>query len=156
DRRVEVVQVDLFLDGVPAEIVGGAVGEAALCAAAGEPHGEAEGVVLAAVLSLGGGGAAEFAAPDDQGVVEEGAVFEVGQECGDGLIGGGAVGGELGAKAVVLVPELATGALGGLGVVELDHANAALDEAAGEEALAAEVLGGGLVYAVELLGGGGF
>ena len=73
DRGVEVVDVDLVLDGLEAELVGGAVDVAALDAAAGQPHGEAVVVVVAAVhlaLVRAGGGQldgrrpAELAAPD--------------------------------------------------------------------------------------------
>ena len=48
DGRVQVVDVDLVLDGVVAELVGRAVDDAALEAAAGHPHREAERVVIAA------------------------------------------------------------------------------------------------------------
>ena len=41
DRRVQVVDVDLVLDRREAELVGRAVGHAALDAAAGQPHREA-------------------------------------------------------------------------------------------------------------------
>ena len=73
DGGVEVVDVDFVLLGEVAVVVGGAVGDAALHAAAGHPHGEAFGVVIASVAALGGGGAAELATPDDEGVFEEAA-----------------------------------------------------------------------------------
>src|SRR5439155_3094298 len=46
---VQVVDVHLILDGIEAELVGGAVGESALDAAAGEPDGEAGAVVIASL-----------------------------------------------------------------------------------------------------------
>ena len=49
DRGVQVVDVDLVLDRLEAELVGRAVDVAALDAAAGQPHGEAVVVVVAAV-----------------------------------------------------------------------------------------------------------
>jgi len=53
DRGVQVVDVDRFLDGLEAELVGGAMNVAALHAAACQPGGEAVVVVVAAVhLSL--------------------------------------------------------------------------------------------------------
>src|SRR4051812_49371277 len=52
DRRVQVVHVDLVGDGGDAELVGGAVDVAPLDAAAGEPHGEARAVVVAALRAL--------------------------------------------------------------------------------------------------------
>src|SRR5438132_12518523 len=65
DGGVEVVHVDPVLDGVPAEIVRRAVDHAALHAASGEPHGEAERVVLPSVRILRGGRAAALAAPNE-------------------------------------------------------------------------------------------
>ena len=63
---VQVVNRDAVLDGLEAELVGGAVGQAAFDAAAGHPHGEAVGIVIAAVAALGDRRAAEFAAPDHE------------------------------------------------------------------------------------------
>src|SRR6266404_20739 len=80
---VEVVDACDVLDGVVAQIVGGAELRAALDAAAGDEDGEALDVVIAAG-ALGHGRAAEFAAPDDEGVVEHAALFEVGDEGGGG------------------------------------------------------------------------
>ncbi len=55
-----------------AELVGGAEGKAGFDAGAGEPDGEADGVVVSAgALGLGIGGAAELAAPPDEGVFEQ-------------------------------------------------------------------------------------
>ncbi len=53
-----------------------------LGASASEPDGEASWVVVAAVgfvgeFTLAVDGAAEFSAPDDEGVVEEASLFEV-------------------------------------------------------------------------------
>src|SRR5262249_59006662 len=70
---VQVVHMDLLLDGLETQVVGCAVDVASLDAAAGHPHGEAVVVMVAAVhLSLvrAGGGeldgrrSAEFPAPD--------------------------------------------------------------------------------------------
>ena len=89
DGGVEVMDVDgtggeFFLGGIDglaigtedvvAVIVGGSVGHTGLNAAAGHPSGEAARVVIATVvilgeLALGIGGAAEFAAPDDERVL---------------------------------------------------------------------------------------
>ena len=63
-------------DGLEAEVVGRAVDGPALDPAAGHPDGEPVVVVVAAELGgplavqLDGGGPAEFAAPDDERVVE--------------------------------------------------------------------------------------
>ena len=64
-----------ILDGLEAEFVGGAVSDAALEAAAGHQHGEAVGIVIAAVAAFGNRRAAEFAAPDHQGFVQQAAAL---------------------------------------------------------------------------------
>src|SRR6185312_16071222 len=66
DGGVEVVDVDGVFGDVEAEVVGFAEGDAGFYTAAGEPIGEAVGVMVAAVVSaLDHGCSAEFAAPDD-------------------------------------------------------------------------------------------
>src|SRR5262245_47223148 len=50
DGGVQVVDVDPVLDGVHPQLVGRSVDRAALDAAAGQPHGEAAAVVVAALL----------------------------------------------------------------------------------------------------------
>src|SRR5262249_55546955 len=125
-----------------AVLVGAAVDGAPLDAPAGEPDGEAEGVVVPAVAPLGERGAAELAGPDDQGGVEQAAALEVGEQGADGLVDG--AGG-------VLVPLLegaglvpAVGAADG-GAGQLEEPHAPLDQAAGQQALAGEDGGGGVV-----------
>jgi len=75
DRRVQIMHMDLVLDGLVAEVIRRAVGHAALDAAAGENHGETPVVVVAAVAGFAvdqfdRGRAAELAADDDQRLVE--------------------------------------------------------------------------------------
>ena len=154
DGGVEVVDVDTVFGDIEPEVVGFAVADAGFDAAAGHPHGEGVFVVVAAdadffaaaVLALFDGGAAEFGAPDDEGFIEEAAEFEVADEGGHALVDVFGFGGEAFVEAAVVVP---------VGVVELDHADAALDEAAGEEAVVGEggFAGGG---AVHVEGGLGF
>src|SRR5205814_5596607 len=91
DGGVQVMDVDLVLDGVPAELVGGAVNDAALDAAARQPHRETEGMMLPAVGPLGSRRPAELAAPDDQRVVEQAAGFEVFEQPSNRQIGGSTV-----------------------------------------------------------------
>ena len=84
---MQVVDVDRVVGDVVAEVVGLAVGDAGLDAAAGQPDGEAARVVVAAVV-VGGQRAlavdrpAELAAPDDQRVVEQAALLQVGDQGG--------------------------------------------------------------------------
>ena len=129
-----------------AELVGGAVGEAGLDAAAGQPHREAAGVVVAAgAVLLGVRRAAELAAPPDQRVFEQAALLEVGQQPGDRLVHGAGVVGMLG-HVRVLVPRRVGGVVA---VGHLDVAHARLAEPAGHQALPAEGVGGLLADAVQ-------
>ena len=77
--------MDAFLYGAEAELVGGAVGHAALEAAAGQPDGEAPVVVVAAIAALRCRRAAELAAPEDERLIEQAALFQVLQQGGDRL-----------------------------------------------------------------------
>ena len=92
-RRLEVVDVDGVFGWVVGEVVGLAVGEAALHAATGHPDGEDVGVMVAAErflvvdVPLAERSAAELAAPDDQRVVEQSALLEVFDQRGARLVG---------------------------------------------------------------------
>ena len=154
-RRVEVVDVDLVGDGRGSELVGRAVDGAALDAAAGHDDGESLGVVIAAGVVVAvlvfGGLAAEFAAPDDEGAVEETALLEVGEEGGERAVDLAGFGGEFFVEVLVVVPAV---------VPDLDDADAALDEAAGDEELLALLAGavggaGGLGFFGDVEGVGG-
>ena len=146
---MEIVDVQRGLLGAQAEFVGAADGLAAFDAAARHPHREAGGVVVATVALLGHRGAAEFAAPDDEGVFKEAAGLQVLEQAGDGLIHRGAEAGVVALDLRVGVP-LRAGA-----VVDLDEAHAAFDHAAGEEAESAHALGRLVVEAVEFARGFG-
>ena len=121
--------MDDVLDGVVAELVGRAVGDAALDAAAGQPHREALDVVVAAV-ALGHRRAAELAAPDDERVVEHAALLQVldqrrrrpGRP----------------PRALIAMSPLMPAVMVPVAVVELDEAHAALGQAAGQQAVGRE------------------
>ena len=85
---VEVVDLHFVFDGFVSPFVGRTVGHPGFDAAAGEPSGETEGVVVAAVTSLSEGRPAEFAGPDDEGLFENTQIFQVADESGDRLIDG--------------------------------------------------------------------
>ena len=79
---VEVVDVHGVLDDVVGELVGFAVDGPGPRAAAGHPHGEAAGVMVAAVVVVAQAALridrpAELAAPDDEGLVEQPACLQV-------------------------------------------------------------------------------
>ena len=79
DGGVQIVDVDLVLDGRVAEVVGRAVRLAALDAAAGHPGGEPARAVVAPLAVLAGRRAAELAGPDNQSLVEQPPALEVQQ-----------------------------------------------------------------------------
>ena len=92
---VEVVDVNFVFGDAESKFVGGTVGESALHTSTRHPDAEAFLVVVASGWRLGTGAgtvflhhrrAAEFAAPDDEGVVEESPLFQVGEQTGAGLV----------------------------------------------------------------------
>ena len=139
DGGVDVVDFCgvVAVEGFVAEVVAEAVGDAAADPAAAEPVSEAERVVVAAFAALGAGHAAEFGGPEDEGIVEETALFEVFDE------GGGAVGEAAGEWAVVAfdvfvgVP-VAAGEAVVVAAPDLDEADPAFEETASGQAFAAE------------------
>ena len=144
---VPVVDVHFVVHGFVAVVVGEAVVHAAFDAASGHPEGEAFVVVIATVGALAVRGAAELAAPDDEGVLEEITLFEVLKEAGDGLVDLPAVVFECCGEVGVLVP---------VAVGDFNEADTGFDEFASHEALLAEGVGGAFADAVEFLGGGAF
>ena len=86
DGGPEVVDRGGLLDGVVAKVVGGTVDGASFEAAAGEPEGKPVRIVVAAIASLREGSAAKFSGPDDDGFIEQTALFKITKERGDGLI----------------------------------------------------------------------
>src|SRR5690606_1732191 len=103
--------------------------------------GEAEGVVVATVLALGKGRAAELARPDHEGGVEQSTAAQVLDERGDRLVDGQAVLGVPLVELAVLVPAIPVAA----GTGQFDKADPALDEAAGQETLQTKGSGIGVV-----------
>ena len=91
---LKIGNVDGIFCDVVADVVCSSVGsgfDAATC----HPHGEGVGVVISPVMALfefiadivlHHGSTSEFTAPDDEGAVKETALFEVGDEAGDGLV----------------------------------------------------------------------
>ena len=110
DGGVEVVDGDGIFGDVPGEVVGGAVGLAAFDAAARHPETEGAGVVIAAgdLFETGAifakGGAAEFGAPDDEGGIEQAALFEVFQQGSDRLIDHAGIVLQSGIEVAVMIP----------------------------------------------------
>jgi hypothetical protein len=85
---VQVVYVNRVLAGFVAQFVGRTLGESALHAAAGEPERKALVVVVAAVGVLAVRRAAELASPDQERIVEQPALAQIGQQPRDRPIDG--------------------------------------------------------------------
>ena len=94
DGRVEVPDVDGVFNGSETVLIRGAVGKSAVNTAAGHPPAEGAAVVV----QMTGTAPSHFAAPHDQGLVEQAALFEVSNQAsqwpiagkcqlGDGLAG---------------------------------------------------------------------
>ena len=149
---VEFVEVHGVAGDVVAEIIGGAMGDAGLDAAAGHPHTKIARVMIATVVlasefALTINRAAKFAAEDHQRVIKHAALFEVFDECGGRLIDIHALVFDVGGKRAVLIPA---------SMENLHGSHTALDESPGEERRVRE--GAGLlgVGAVHLEGGFAF
>ena len=133
DRGVDVGDVVAVLDGVEADLVGRAVDDAALDAAAGHPDREAVDVMVAAVAALRAGRAAELGGEDDERLVEQAALLQVLEQAGDRLV-------DLARSASrgssFRPPWASQAPAPPCAVLDLDEAHAALDEPAGGEASA--------------------
>src|SRR2546426_2711310 len=121
DGGVQVVDVDRILHDVVAVVIGLAVADPALDPSAGEPHGEAAAMVVAAVVVLGErplavDAPAELAAPDHQSLVEEASLLQVLDQGRRGPVHVPALPADLAGEVPVLVPAA---------VEELDEADAA-------------------------------
>src|SRR5688572_4274649 len=87
DRGVQVFELIGLMHSHESNVVGSANAHARLDASARHPNGEAGGVVLAPVVTLRHGRAAEFAGPNHQRLIEQSSLLEVSQQRRDRLIG---------------------------------------------------------------------
>ena len=101
-------------------------------------------VVFVGDAALGVDGAAELAAPDDEGFVEQSAGFEVLDEAPGGLVDVSALVGHTPGDVGVVVPVV---------VVDLDESDASLDHPARQERGVGEGAGFPGIRAVEVVGG---
>src|SRR5439155_4968375 len=127
DGGVHVVDVDRLLNDVVAEVVGLAVDDAGFDAAAGHPGREATRMVIAAVivfgqLALAIDRSAKLAAPDNERVVQQAALFEVGDQGIAGLVDVAALVGQIAGDVEMLIPTA---------MEDLSETNATLRQAAG-------------------------
>ena len=127
EGAVDVADVVDAVDCFVADVIGSADGVACFGAAAREPHRHGIGVMIATVAGASAiaivWGAAEFSGPDDEGVIEHAALFEVLEKGGDGFVDGANEGAVGALDVVVAVP------VSGVG---LDEADSFFDEASGQ------------------------
>ena len=135
---LEIVDMDGVGEDIDAEVIGFAVGDAWFDATAGHPRGVSVGMVVAAPafavveFALDERGATEFAAPDNERVIEETEALEVFDEGGAGLIGIAALGIEFGGQGIMLIPA---------SVHELNAAGTPFDQAPRHQAIMGESAG---------------
>src|SRR5680860_1543024 len=89
---MKIMDVYRVFGYVITEIIGLAMYVSRLDACTGHPHRKGLGVMVATIvrfgqLPLGVNGTAEFTAPDDQGILEHAALFQIFDQGGVGLIG---------------------------------------------------------------------
>src|SRR5581483_11038178 len=148
DRRLQIVNVHFVLDYAHAQFVRLADHRAALHAAAGHPEAPCQRMeVTAAVADFVGIAnlhqrrASEFARPDDQGRIEQTALFQVFDQSRGRFIGDVAVLFQLGVEVRMIVPAC---------VVDHDEAHPALYQPARQQAVGCKRLRRLLVDTVEL------
>src|SRR5690349_16614779 len=112
--------MNFILHNIEAELISLSNACAGFDSAACHPHGECVGVVISSVgAALDHWCAAEFAAPDDNGVFQQSALLQVHQQRGGSAIGVAAVLGYIVGQIRVLIPSF---------VIELNEAYAFLDQ----------------------------
>ena len=131
---MQVMDVDAVGGDLGTDFVGFAVGHAALDAATSHPATESLAVVISPGgridAASGGRGAAEFSAPDDESLVEETALLQIGDESGGRAVDFAGLAGDGRVEVGVVIPATC---------VDLDEADATLDETTGAEELGTEV-----------------
>lgn len=83
---VEIGDVVAVFHRMETEFVRGSVGDAALDAAAGEPHRESVGVMIPPIAALITGSPSEFCSPHDQRFIEQAPLFEILEQPGNGKV----------------------------------------------------------------------
>ncbi len=109
DRRVQIVNMHRFLDDVVTEVVRHTVRQALLHSGSGHQYGEAARMMVAAVVRVGHAAlridrSTELAAPDDQRIIQQAALFQVSDQCGSSLIGVAALAFDRIRQAAVVIP----------------------------------------------------
>src|SRR5256885_13789905 len=89
---MKIMHVDFILDDIETKLIGSAEGDARFDAAAGHPHGEGLGMMVAAQLAacigiaLNHRSTAELPTPKHERIIQQAALLEVLDERGAGLV----------------------------------------------------------------------
>ena len=147
DGGVQVGEWPALLDGIEPQFVGGADGLAAFDSSPGQPHAEAERVMVSTQLaqSLTRRRSPKFATPDQQRLVPQAGAFQVRHQGSDRLIRFAGMELVIGDAVVVAVPGILDMAAPG---VQLDEPDALFQQPAGNQAFAAEIRGQLLVQPI--------
>src|SRR5205807_3120847 len=152
DGGLQVVDMHWIFEDVVGIVVRLADAQAALDAAAGHPNGETAGMMVAAIvrggeLALAIHGAAKFAGPHDESVVQHASLLEIEHQSGGRLIDAPALQSDVSRQVVMLIPSA---------MIELNETYAALGQPPREEAIGG--IGSGLarIRAIEFKDGFGF
>src|SRR5260370_16255395 len=90
NRGVQIAAIAGILHGSIADFVGAAVGDPALYASTGQPHGVAPRVVIPARGVLGPGSTAKVTGECHDGGIEHSTLLQVADKAGNGLVHGAA------------------------------------------------------------------
>ena len=159
DRGVQVMNGGPVFDCFVAKIVGSTILGTTFGPTAGKPHGEGIGVVIATgAVALRVGGAAKFAAPDHQSLVEHAALLEIGKQGADWLVDRPSRDRMVGFDVVVTIPwDVVDSSSTAIGSCEnMDEAYTALDQTPCGQELATDQFGVFGADAVEFAGGFAF
>lgn len=134
---MQIVHMDFILYGMVAEFVGFAKGEAGFYPSSSEEQGETIGIVIASgSIFLGIWSPAEFAAPPDQSILQESALFEILEQTCDGLVGVESMK-SMFREVRMLIPARVIGIVA---VIDLDIPHPSFGQSPGHEALFSEVV----------------
>ena len=133
ERGLDVVNVNGRRDGEAAQLIDFAECLPGADAAASQPHRERCDLMIAADARgcrlLSDGGAAELATPNDKCLVQQTALFEVGEQHSAGSIGLTAHGGQALAEIAVMIP---------VTVAQMDEPHTSFDQPPSQKAIARE------------------
>src|SRR4051812_8456747 len=95
-------------------------------------------MMFPAIGSFRGGSSAKFTAPNHDRIFQQPASFQILNQPGDRFVLGHAVSRQFAIQSAMLIPKLATAALAGLGMINLDHAHSTFSQAPRHQTLLAE------------------